>query len=82
MVYPGNEGPIDSIRGEVFREALQDQRALQLLEKLQGRDKTLALLHRGMDRQITMKEYPRSAEWLLSMRERVNKRIAALTQAR
>ncbi len=25
-----------------------------------------------------MKEYPRSADWLLAMRERVNRRIAAL----
>ena len=82
MVYPGEEGPVDSIRGEVFREALQDQRALQLLEKLQGREKTLALLQRGMDHPITMKKYPRSLEWLLLMRERVNRRIAALTQVR
>lgn len=82
MVYPGEEGPVDSIRGEVFREALQDQRALQLLERLQGREKTLALLQRGMDHPITMKKYPRSMEWLLLMRERVNRRIAALTQVR
>ena len=82
MVYPGEQGPVDSIRGEVFREALQDQRALELLEKLQGREKTLELLHRGMNGQITMKKYPRSMDWLLHMRERVNRRIARLLNDR
>ena len=81
MVYPGADGPIDSIRGEVFREALQDQRALQLLEKLQGRAKTLKLLEQGAGEAITMKRYPRDMDWLLKMRERCNLRIAALMVA-
>src|SRR5690606_38890715 len=37
VVYPGPEGPLDSIRWEVFREALQDMRALELLEQLAGK---------------------------------------------
>ena len=78
LVYPGPDGPLDSIRGEVFREALQDQRALQLLESLQGRNRTVALLERGLDQPLTMKEYPRDAQWLLKSRERCNRRIAAL----
>ncbi|MGY8824116.1 MAG: DUF4091 domain-containing protein [Candidatus Latescibacterota bacterium] len=80
LVYPGVEGPIDSLRSEVFREALQDQRALQLLEKLQGRAKTLKLLEQGADEAITMKCYPRDMDWLLKMRERCNRRIAALVK--
>ena len=32
LVYPGQDGPIDSIRYEVFSEALQDLRALHKLE--------------------------------------------------
>lgn len=78
LVYPGLEGPLDSIRGEVFREALQDQRALQLLQSRQGRQKTVRLLERGLDEPITMTRYPRGADWLLRMRERCNRRIAAL----
>jgi hypothetical protein len=78
LVYPGDDGPVDSIRGEVFREALQDQRALQLLEGRQGREKTVALLERGLTKRITMTQYPRDAAWLLAMRDRVNRRIAAL----
>ena len=79
-MYPGPEGPIDSIRGEVFREALQDQRALELLQKRQGRDRTVKLLERGLDEPITMTGYPREAVWLLRMRDRVNQRIAALAR--
>lgn len=79
LVYPGEQGPVDSIRGEVFREALQDQRALQLLEKLQGRDKTVQLLERGLDEPITMTSYPRDDAWMLRMRDRVNRRIAVLS---
>jgi hypothetical protein len=79
LVYPGERGPLDSIRGEVFREALQDQRALQLLEKLQGREKTVALIERRLDHPITMKRYPREDAWLLQMRDRCNRRIAALS---
>ena len=78
LVYPGEDGPIDSIRAEVFFEALQDQRALQLLERLQGREKTVALLEKGLKRGITMEAYPRDAGWLLKMRERVNSKIGAL----
>ena len=78
LVYPGADGPIDSIRAEVFFEALQDQRALQLLEHLQERKKTVALLEKGLKRGITMETYPRDPAWLLKMRERVNRKIGAL----
>lgn len=78
LVYSGEEGPIDSIRGQVFREARQDQRALQLLEKLQGCDKTIALLAGTLRRRSPMKHYPRDKAWLLAMRQRCNRRIAKL----
>lgn len=82
LVYPGVDGPIDSIRYEVFREALQDLRALRLLESLVGRAKTTAILEDvtvpGADpdlQPITFSRYPQSDEWLLSVRERVNQAI-------
>lgn len=119
LVYPGENGPIDSLRFEVFREALQDLRALRLLELLVGRDRTLQVLEAGNDRgaasaagpkdanatsadevagsdgedtpispagreevpaapaglPITFSRYPRSSEWLLAMRRRVNEAI-------
>jgi len=80
LVYPGEEAPLDSIRAEVFHEGLQDQRALQLLEKLQGREKTVVLLEKGLKQEITMKTYPRDAAWLLQMRDRVNRKVRSLTR--
>lgn len=76
LVYPGENGPIDSIRNEIQFEATQDLCALQKLESLIGREKVLNLIHEGLDYELTMKRYPYSAEWLLDLRERVNHAIA------
>ncbi|PYI57570.1 hypothetical protein DLM86_01560 [Paenibacillus flagellatus] len=76
VVYPGEDGaPVESLRFEVFREALQDLRALELLESLIGRDETIALMEQGADAPITFDVYPRDAAWLLACRERINEAI-------
>jgi len=76
IVYPSEEGPLESIRLEVFFEALQDLRALQLLETLLGREAIMNLLEDGLDTPITFSEYPTDARWLLEMREEINLKIA------
>ena len=76
VVYPGEDGPLDSIRWEVIREALQDQRALQLLESLVGREQVVALLEDDCA-PITMTQYPADAQWLLRKRARINHAIVA-----
>ncbi|MBP3964987.1 DUF4091 domain-containing protein [Paenibacillus lignilyticus] len=73
LVYPGEEGPIESIRMEVFYEALQDMRAFALLEELGGKDELQALIGN-----LTFSSYPAESEWLLNLRETVNKRIAEI----
>ncbi|WP_248925672.1 DUF4091 domain-containing protein [Paenibacillus hamazuiensis] len=75
LVYPGKDGPIESIRMEVFYEALQDLRALRLLESLIGREETLRLVEEGLAEPLTFDQFPQDAEWLLGLRERVNRRI-------
>ena len=80
IVYPGKDEPIESIRMEVFYDALQDMRALQLLESLIGKEEVLDLLEEGLDTPITFKEYPRESEWLLDIREKINKRIVKETK--
>ena len=63
----------------MFYEALQDLRALQLLEVLAGgRDRVLEIIEEGLDRPLTFSEYPRGSEWLLAKRERINREIAEL----
>lgn len=75
LVYPGENGPVDSIRHEVFREALQDLRTLQLLESLIGKEETLEFLEKDLKNPITFSEYPRDLTWSLSIREKINQLI-------
>jgi hypothetical protein len=75
LVYPGEDGPIESIRLEVINEALQDLRALQLLEGVVGREEVLALLQEGLDYEITFEQYPQDQEWYLQKREQINQKI-------
>lgn len=77
LVYPGAEGPIESIRMKVFFEALQDQRALALLESQIGKEAVIALLEDELQAPITFSEYPRDQEWLLAKREQINRAIQA-----
>lgn len=78
LVYPGQDGPVDSIRHEVMREGLQDMRALQLLESLAGRDEALKILKGDLNGRFSMEEYPRNMEWLLDKREKINQSIRKL----
>ena len=77
-VYPGKNGmPEDSIRHEVFFEAVQDLAALQLLEKQIGRNQVLDFIGRAWHNQtMTMKHYPREEKWLLDFRNQLNHRLA------
>jgi hypothetical protein len=75
LVYPGKEGPVNSIRLTVLREAMQDIRALQLLEGLAGKQETIQCLEKGMNQPITFKSYEKSSNWMIEMRERVNQMI-------
>src|SRR5699024_147979 len=79
VVYPGEEGPIISLRLEVFHEAFQDLRALKLLESYIGKEEVLSLLEEGLDQPITFKEYPHDEEWLLEKRREINEKIKELT---
>lgn len=73
-VYPGRKGTaMESVRLVAFHEAIQDNRALKLCESLIGKEKTLELLGDGKD--MTFRKYPREDDYLLEMRERVNKAI-------
>lgn len=70
-VYPGENGkPLPSLRLKTFNHGLQDERALELLESLAGRETVEAAVPEYSD--ITFSEYPRSAEYLLEMREKIN----------
>lgn len=81
VVYPGKEGPLPSLRLFVLREALQDLRALELLEKAAGRAEVMSILEADLASPITFKDYPTTAEWLLRIRQTVNERLKRLYPA-
>lgn len=70
VVYPvdGDGDVVLSTRLYVFCEAMQDLRALKLLEALTDRDTAAALLKETADFTV----YPRDNEYLLSVRQAVN----------
>ena len=78
IVYPGRDGqPEDSLRHELFYDAIQDLNALRALEKKIGRDAVITLIHEGLNYRISMTEYPHSTEWLMQLREKINRYLAA-----
>jgi len=78
VVYPGRGlMPVESIRLMVFFHALQDLRALRLLEQMAGRAAVLELLEEEAAALITFACYPREASYIMGLREKVNCAIAA-----
>lgn len=63
VVYPGPEGPIDSIRWEVFHQSLQDLALLQTVG-VSSNDRTLAALKDFAD-------FPKSERWITQTRARL-----------
>lgn len=63
VVYPGRDGPLDSIRWEVFAESLQDYAMLQCAG-IKPDDPLLAELK-------SYENFPKSAQWLQAACERV-----------
>ncbi len=72
-VYPGTDGPWESLRSEAFYQGLQDNRACRLLESLIGREETLKVIDE--DLQITLTDYPRNSENIVAIRDRINRKI-------
>lgn len=71
LVYPGENGhPDSSLRHEVFSEALQDFRLLDLLAERMGKKKTEKLLTR-LCGNLTMNSYPRGEKAVLQLREKL-----------
>ncbi len=79
LVYPGPDGPVDSLRHEVFSEGLQDEMALRLLESKTSRQAVLQWLDEEAGYRMTMRKYPREDQWLLALRDKLNRKLAEIT---
>ena len=79
VVYPGeNYTPVCALRLKVFRDCLQDMRALLALEALAGKEKAMEILE--SDGEITFNKYPHSERWLFEKRAAINNLIKELTK--
>ena len=77
QVYPGRDGkPEESIRFMLNHLAMQDLRALEALETLQGREQVLRLLEECAQGPLTLTDYPRDAAFFDRLRQRVNKELS------
>lgn len=70
IVYPGENGALDSIRHELTFDAFQDIAALELLENKIGREKVKAFLRKEGVKE-GFREYPRDARWHLKLRRKI-----------
>lgn len=75
-VYPMKDGPVPSLRGFIFKEALQDVDICKTLEKYIGREAVIKLIDDEAGFDITFKKYPRNAEFLPNLMEKMKKIIA------
>lgn len=76
-LYPGPDGrPLESLRSLLMRKAIEDMRALELLETLTSHEYVIGLIDDLAGYPVTFKEYPRNEHFLLALRKRVNQEIA------
>ena len=76
LVYPGRAGePVESIRLMLVEEAMQDLRAMQLLESLAGREAVLRLIDEGLNTPLRFGQYPREEGYILALREKIDREI-------
>lgn len=73
-VYPGDDGPLESLRIKVFMSALCDMRAMQLCSELIGKQATLNIIEEGIE-PIEFDKTPYTEEFVLSTRIKINNAI-------
>ena len=75
-VYPGDNGALPSIRALVFKDALEDIQICQKLEEYLGKEAVIKLIddEAGMD--LTFFDYPRNAEFIPNLVNKMRKIIA------
>ena len=74
-VYPGRNGPLESIRLVVFTQALCDLRAMKLLESKIGHEAVVKIIEEVAGQEITFDEYPHDNDFTIKLRERINNEI-------
>ena len=71
ILYPTAGGVLQSMRGKVTYEALEDMRICQLLEEKIGRDAVVAMLDEEAGMNLNFNCYPKTAAFFARLRERM-----------
>ena len=74
-VYPMFDGPIPSIRGLVFKEALQDVEVCKKLESYIGREAVIKMIDEEAGMDLTFKAYPRNSSYIPCLMEKMKTMI-------
>lgn len=81
LVYPDTDGsPLPSLREKQILAAVNDHRAMCLLESLTSREEVISLAEEALGMKITVTAVPKNGDALLSMREAINRRIEKAIQ--
>ncbi len=71
LVYPGEDGPLESQRLVSMREAMEDHRLLKLYESKHGRENTLKMLKDVVGYELTVSKYPRDNDFFSKLYDTV-----------
>ena len=71
IVYPSmGVRALPSLRAKLFKQAVQDMRALELLKRFIGKDEVISLMEDNNE-PIEFDRYPTSGNYILALRQRV-----------
>ena len=79
-VYPSKNGAYPSIRAIVFKEAIEDIQLCRTLEKYIGKEKVVELIDKEAGMNLTFREYPRNAEFLPRLADKMRQMIKELVK--
>ncbi len=77
LAYPVKSGAVPSLREEYMREALDDFRALKLLERFVGREKVLTFCEKWLGESINSTTIP-NGNSIFTLRKELNRKIKTL----
>ncbi len=76
-VYPYKNSVAESIRLKIFKEALQDLRAMKMLEDIKGKDYVLKIIEEECGCELKFDQFPFWGDYVLSYRKRINDELKA-----
>ncbi|MBQ8525445.1 MAG: DUF4091 domain-containing protein [Clostridia bacterium] len=74
-VYPGVDGPLPSLRGFVFQNALQDIEICRLLESYIGHDEVVKIIEDTANMTITFNDYPAGSDFIPEVMDIIKQKI-------